>query len=34
VPPQLDLTPYTNEKDFSLLRRLVRKAGIESVDRG
>jgi hypothetical protein len=26
VPPQLDLTPYKDEKDFGLLRRLVRKA--------
>jgi hypothetical protein len=25
VPPTLDLTPYADEKDFSLLRRLVRK---------
>jgi hypothetical protein len=25
VPPQLDLTPYRDEKDFGLLRRLVRK---------
>lgn len=27
VPPGLDLTPYSDEKDFALLRRLVRKAG-------
>jgi hypothetical protein len=26
VPPGLDLTPYEDEKDFALLRRLVRKA--------
>jgi hypothetical protein len=26
VPPKLDLTPYKDEKDFALLRRLVRKA--------
>jgi hypothetical protein len=26
VPSQLDLTPYRDEKDFGLLRRLVRKA--------
>jgi hypothetical protein len=26
VPPDLDLTPYKDEKDFALLRRLVRKA--------
>jgi len=26
VAPQLDLTPYRDEKDFGLLRRLVRKA--------
>jgi hypothetical protein len=26
VPPSLDLTPYKDEKDFALLRRLVRKA--------
>jgi hypothetical protein len=26
VPPQLDLTPYKDERDFALLRRLVRKA--------
>jgi hypothetical protein len=26
VPPALDLTPYRDEKDFALLRRLVRKA--------
>ena len=26
VPPQLDLTPYRDEKDFALLRRLVRNA--------
>ena len=26
VPPNLDLTPYKDEKDFGLLRRLVRKA--------
>lgn len=26
VPAQLDLTPYQDEKDFALLRRLVRKA--------
>src|SRR3954462_9856428 len=25
VPPSLDLTPYRDEKDFGLLRRLVRK---------
>ena len=25
VPPSLDLTPYRDEKDFSLLQRLVRK---------
>ena len=25
VPPQLDLTPYKDEKDVALLRRLVRK---------
>jgi hypothetical protein len=25
VPASLDLTPYRDEKDFSLLRRLVRK---------
>ena len=28
VPSQLDLTPYRDEKDFGLLRRLVRKAMI------
>jgi hypothetical protein len=27
VPPGLDLTPYRDEKDFALLRRLVRNAG-------
>jgi hypothetical protein len=27
VPPQLDLTPYKDEENFALLRRLVRKAG-------
>ncbi len=26
VPPHLDLTPYKDEKDFALLRRLARKA--------
>jgi len=26
VPPGLDLTPYRDEKEFELLRRLVRKA--------
>lgn len=26
VPPSLDLTPYRDQKDFALLRRLVRKA--------
>ena len=26
VPPHLDLTPYKDEKDFALLRRLIRKA--------
>ncbi len=26
VPPNLDLTPYKDEKDFALLRRLIRKA--------
>jgi hypothetical protein len=26
VPPALDLTPYRDEKDFGLLRKLVRKA--------
>jgi hypothetical protein len=26
VPPHLDLTPYRDEKDFALLRRLSRKA--------
>ena len=26
VPPDLDLTPYKDEKDFALLRRLIRKA--------
>jgi hypothetical protein len=26
VPPSLDLTPYKDEKDFGVLRRLVRKA--------
>jgi hypothetical protein len=26
IPPGLDLTPYKDEKDFALLRRLVRKA--------
>ena len=25
VPSNLDLTPYRDENDFSLLRRLVRK---------
>ena len=25
VPPDLDLTPYRDEKDFALLQRLVRK---------
>jgi len=25
VPHNLDLTPYRDQKDFSLLRRLVRK---------
>jgi hypothetical protein len=27
VPPDLDLRPYRDEKDFSLLRRLVKKEG-------
>jgi hypothetical protein len=27
VPAKLDLTPYRDEKDFSLLQRLVRKEG-------
>jgi len=25
VPPDLDLTPYRDEKDFGLLERMVRK---------
>jgi hypothetical protein len=25
VPAELDLTPYRDEKDFALLRRLVQK---------
>lgn len=33
VPPKLDLTPYKGEKDFALLHRPVRKAGLKSARR-